>query len=359
MRILDRYAVRQLLPVWVWCLLVFIFLTCLVDLFGHLDEILRYRVPSDTVLRYYAHFAPIVLVRASPLALLLGAAFVATRLSRHQEFMAMNASGLSLLRASVPFLFVGWLASLCAFVVNERVVPRSTIVYEQIREEAFRGRSSDAPVENVAIMDTENRLYHARALDLKAKELLDLTVLEHDRQNQPVKNLYASRAVWTKHGWLLLYGMIYRVGPKGVVLGTPEQFVERVIPYPVTVASFIEPESRPDTMRYANLRRMIIRLKQTGKTNVRRYVVELASKLSLPLTNLVVCLIAFVGSAQPELRGQLRGLGTSLGWGLLYYVVVGIFQGIAKEWPVPIVLTVWLPHVAAVWWCVRKLKTVR
>jgi lipopolysaccharide export LptBFGC system permease protein LptF len=87
--------------------------------------------------------------------------------------------------------------------------------------------------------------------------------------------------------------------------------------------------------------------------------VELTAKLTLPLMNLVVCLVAFVGSAQSELRGHLRGLGISLGWGLLYYVVVAIFQGIAKEWRVPVVLTVWVPHVAAIWWCVRRLRLTR
>src|SRR3989338_1632439 len=96
MRILDRYAARQLIPVWLWCLVVFIFLSCLIDLFEHLDEILRYHIPPRTLLEYYLNFAPLVFVKASPLALLLATAFVATRFSSHQEFLAMNASGTSL-----------------------------------------------------------------------------------------------------------------------------------------------------------------------------------------------------------------------------------------------------------------------
>src|SRR3989338_7749977 len=85
MRILDRYTVRQLLPVWLWCLTVFILLSCLIDLFEHLDEILRYHIPVKTIWQYYLNFIPLVVVRASPLALLFSAAFVSTRLVRHQE----------------------------------------------------------------------------------------------------------------------------------------------------------------------------------------------------------------------------------------------------------------------------------
>ena len=361
MRILDRYVVKQLLPVWIWCLLVFLFLSCLIDLFEHLDEILRYHIPAETVLQYYLNFVPLVFVRASPLALLLGGAFVATRLSRYQELLAMNASGTSLLRASVPFLFVGWLASLCVFVVNDRVVPRTTAAYERLRQDAFHGRNNQELMENVALMDSFNRLYHARKLDRKAGELHDLTILENDWNNRPTKSVYASRAIWTKHGWLLLTGTIYRVGPRGTVQGEPEVFVERLYSYPVTPEQFSQPEARPETMRYGELRLLITRLKQTGMANVRRHMVELSSKLTLPLMNLVVCLIAFAGSTQPQLRGNLKGLGVSLGWGLLYYLAVGFGEGIGKKGvlQIPVIVAVWTPHLLAVWWSLRVLRRVQ
>ncbi|MBI4340690.1 MAG: LptF/LptG family permease [Candidatus Omnitrophica bacterium] len=358
MRLLDRYAVRQLLPVWLWCLAVFTFLSCLIDLFEHLDEILRFRVPAQTILQYYLNFAPIVFVKASPLALLLASAFVAGRLSRHQEFLAMNASGTSLLRAAVPFLFVGWLATLAVLFVNDTVVPRSTAAYERIREDAFRGQRGSRIIQNVAMLDSMNRLYHARELDLKAKELHDLTVLEHDWNNRPTKSLNTPRAVWTTHGWLLLGGIIYRIGPGGTVEGEPMPFVDRLIAYPVTPRSFAEPEARPETMRFGQLRVLMQRLRQNRTWDLRKHWVELFAKVSLPLMNLVIGFIGFAGATQPQLRGNLKGLGTSLLWGLLYYLAVGLGQGIGKErllW-IPPLVAVAAPHAGAVWWCLRVIR---
>jgi lipopolysaccharide export system permease protein len=355
MRILDRYAISQLIPVWLWCLSVFLFLSCLIDLFEHLDEILRYRIPLETVAQYYLNFMPLVFVRASPLALLLASAFVASRLSRHQELLAMNASGTSLLRASVPFLFVGWLASLSVFAVNDLVVPKTSPIYEQLKLDVFRGQGPDDEIEGVAIMDPFNRIYHARLLDLQGQELTDLTVLEHDRNNKPTKSLYASRAMWTKHGWLLLHGVVYRAGPGGKLRGEPESFVERLLAYPVTPFSFVEPQRRPDLMRYAQLRLFFIRLKASG-ADVKRYAVELGSKITLPLMNMVVCLIAFAGSTQLTLRGNLKGLGISLVWGVAYYLLVGLWEGLGKSGVVPVMIAIWAPHVLAVGWCVRVLR---
>jgi lipopolysaccharide export system permease protein len=358
MRLLDRYIARQLLPVWVWCLTVFVSLSCLIDLFEHLDEILRYHITAQTVLRYYVSFAPLVIVRASPLALLLGGSFIAMRLSRYHELLAMSASGTSLLRASLPFVFVGWLVSLMIFVVGDAVLPGSLATYEQLRQEAFRSKQEEDRIENVAIMDASNRLYHARLLDLKTNELRDLTVLEHDWHNTPTRSLYAHQALWTAHGWLLVHGTIYEVGPRGALRGEPEPFTERLMRFPVTPESFRRPDTKPEMMRYAKLRLLVTRLKRIKINNLRRYQTELAAKLTLPLMNLIVCLIAFAGSTQQQLRGHLKGLGTSLGWGMAYYVLAAAGQGLAKEGflRLPVWWWVWLPHAVAVWWCIRTLR---
>ncbi len=357
MRLLDRYTVRQLLPVWFWCLLLCLTLSCLIDLFGRLDEILQYRVPAETIVVYYLNFIPLVLVRASPIALLFSSAFVTARLSRHQELLAMRASGTSLLRASFPVLFFGWLVSLSVFAVNDLLVPHTAATYEQLKRGAFRGQDTPELVDNVAFLDAFNRLYHAKHLDVTARELRELTVLEHGANNRPTKRLYANRAVWTPHGWLLLQGTIYRPGVHGGLAGEPERFVERLINYPVTPESFSQLQTRPETMRYTQLRRMIIHLKHTGM-DVRRYVGDLASKVTLPLMNLMVCLIAFVGSARLTLRGHVRGLGTSLGWGLLYYVFVGFWEGVGKRGVLflPVVVAYWAPHLLTAWWCLRSLR---
>ncbi len=359
MRILDRYVVRQLFPAWLWCLLVFVFLGVFVDLFGRLDEIVRYHVSAATIARFYLSFLPIVAVQASPLALLLASAFITMRLCRYQELLAMAASGTSLLRAAVPIAFVGWVASIAVFLVSNRVVPNATRVYERMRIEVFRSEAEGDVIENVAMMDQENRLYHARKLSPADQELRDVIILEQDPANHPVRSLYADRAIWTKHGWLLLYGTVYHMGPNGTVVGEPERFQERLLQFPMTIRSFLEPEARPETMRYSQLRRLIMRMQETKVGETRRYRVDLAGKITLPMMSLLIALIGFAGSTQLQTRGNLRGLGLSLGWGMLYYLSVATCHALTKTWPIPVALGVWAPHAAALWWVFRRLKTVR
>lgn len=356
MRTLDRYLARQLFPVWLWCLLVFLFVSCLIDLFGRLDEILHYKIPMSTVGMFYLNFIPTLFVQVSPLALLLASAFIAMRMVRYQELLAMNAGGISRERAVIPFLFVGWLVSLAVFMVNDAVVPRTSAAYERLRYDVFRAESQPGMRDNVAVMDTSNRLYHARTYDERQQSLADLTILEHDAQNNPKRSLYARQAVFTPHGLLLLYGTVSQLAPSGALIGDPVPFVERLLVLPISPQSFREPDGRPETLRVHQLRRLIRQLKRIGITNLRRYRVELEAKVTFPLMNLVMCLIAFAGSTKRQGRGQLLGLGRSLGWGVLYYLGVAVGQGIGKEGFLPVMVAVWLPHVIAVAICVWLLR---
>ena len=125
--------------------------------------------------------------------------------------------------------------------------------------------------------------------------------------------------------------------------------MERLIEFPVTPESFRQPENEPETLRISQLRRLITQLRSMGITNLRRFTTEQASKITLPLMNVVMCLIGFVGGArQRHTRGHLRGLGSGLGWGVLYYLAVAIGQGISKEGFIPVALAVSVPHVGAV-----------
>ena len=356
MRILDRYPAKQLVPVWVWCIIVFVFLSCVIDLFEHLDDILRYHVKGKIVFQYYLNFMPLVFVRASPIALLLSSAFISTRLVRYHELLAMSASGTSRPRASVPFIFVGWLIGLLVFAANELVVPRTTAIYERLRNEAFRGKRQTQIIENVTYMDPANRLYHARSFDPKHHELSELTILEHDESNRPRVTINARQAIYTPHGWLLLYGTISKLQPGGALAGNPIPFVERLIEYPVTPDNFRQSDMELQTLQYTQLREIVRRLRSIGITNVRRYLVEMTAKATIPLMSVIVCLIGFVGSTRQSTRGPLRGLGTSLLWGLGYYIAVAIGQGMGTQGLLPVWLVVWLPHVTALGCCVYALK---
>ncbi len=66
---------------------------------------------------------PEFLVLVLPIGLLLAMLYALTNHARHQEITAIRAAGVSLWRLSLPYLGVGFLASLALFAANEFWVP--------------------------------------------------------------------------------------------------------------------------------------------------------------------------------------------------------------------------------------------
>src|SRR3989338_3779721 len=137
MRLLDRYLFRQVLAPLAFCLVGFISLTLIIDLFGHLDDILKKRIPWAIVAQYYGYFSPTIAVMTLPIAVLLTITFLLGHLHRHNEITAMRASGLSIPRIVAPFAVLGLLAATAVFLANEYVIPPATLRYEQINEQNF------------------------------------------------------------------------------------------------------------------------------------------------------------------------------------------------------------------------------
>jgi len=193
-RILDRYLMRSFVFPFFACVLLFSFIFIVIDLFSHLDEILKYAVPPAVLLPYYGAFCPITFVETSPMALLLAALYSLGLLNKRHEIRAMRASGLSLFHILGPYLFVGLLAAVGSFLVNETVVPKVVGRVALLEERFGPPKSGQKDVlEHIALFGKDNRLYYASRYHPQKKELKDLVILEDDASYVPVSKTWAKR----------------------------------------------------------------------------------------------------------------------------------------------------------------------
>ena len=85
MKILDRYITKKFIFPLVYYLFLFIFLYVIMDIFGHLDEILRNKVPLNILLQYYISFTPLIFVQTVPIATLLATVYMLSALNKSNE----------------------------------------------------------------------------------------------------------------------------------------------------------------------------------------------------------------------------------------------------------------------------------
>jgi len=132
MRLLDRYLLRELLVPLGYCLSGFLLLWITSDLITEIGNLQDKKLHTGDIALYYLIKAPEFLVLILPMALLLALLYALTNHARHNEITAIRAAGVSLWRLCLPYLLVGFLASLALFSLNEFWVPQSTDTAELV-----------------------------------------------------------------------------------------------------------------------------------------------------------------------------------------------------------------------------------
>ncbi|MBI2116530.1 MAG: LptF/LptG family permease, partial [candidate division NC10 bacterium] len=126
MRLLDRYIARESLKILLLCLVVFMGVYVIVDLFEKFSRFLEARVAPTLILRYYLFRLPRIFTEVLPVAVLLAGLLSLGSLARHNELLAMKMGHVSTLRIALPCIALGLTASLAAWLTTEYVAPRTS-----------------------------------------------------------------------------------------------------------------------------------------------------------------------------------------------------------------------------------------
>jgi len=349
MRILDRYITRQFIPPFICCILSFIFLYIILDLFGHIDEILRERVGLAILARYYLSFVPLIFVQTSPIAILLATLYILSTLNRNNEITAMRACGASLFRIISPFLIIGIMVSVFTFLINDKVVPQSSLISATIKEEKIEKKvlsKGEKKLSDVTFYGTKNRLFYIKSYDPATTALEDIIILVHDKKNIIRQKIIAEKARWEESGWRLTNAIIYRLNRRGEVIGDPEHYEEKIIEIDESPEDLHTRQQEPMFMSYRKLENYILKFRGISPQILRRLSVELYSKVSLPFVNLVIILIGIPLALMTKMRGGiLRGIGVSIAIGFIYYCFMAVSCALGKAGVFPPFISAWLANI--------------
>ncbi len=347
MRVVDRYIIKEFVGPFIYCLIAFIFLYVIIDLFSILDEILKNSIKFYTILNYYLCLIPGILVQVSPMAMLLVTIFILTNLSRHNEITALKASGISLLAILKPLIVVGMLISSLIFLINDQVVPQATIKSSIIKEESLRKSRSATTrfVENVAAYGTHNRMIFVRSFNVNQKILNEVIVIEHNQRQKPLYKVTAKEAHWQNNIWQGKDVVFYKLDESGQVVDEPVFYKEKELDIEEKPVDLLKKESQAKFMSYNQLRQYIKLLATAGGRLTRRLKVELYYKLSFPFMNLVIILIGVPFAVTTNRGGALLGIGISLVIGLSYYAINAVFLALGKGGFLPPLFSAWATNL--------------
>jgi lipopolysaccharide export system permease protein len=279
-----------------------------------------------------------------PIIVLVATILLFLTLNRFHELTALKAAGVSLYRISAPVLLVGLGVAVGAGMFQELVLPFLNERGEEVDRVKIRGQLPRhlQSRQRLWLRSGDTRFYRVELLAPGTQDLYGVTVLEVERDFRLVNRLDARRAHWTPQGWELESGAFRDVMPDGRVETVP--FTATVLQLGDDIEDFTRIQKPVSAMSYRELRDYVDRLEAAGY-QVKKYLVELYSKLSFPLVNLIMVLVAIPFAVQSPRSGRVFGVGLAIiimaGYLVVHYVAVAF----ARADLLPPALAAWTANV--------------
>lgn len=207
MKLLDRYLMAQFAKhlALVICSLVAIYL--LVDFFERVDNFLESQKTIGLAVKYLLLKLPFIYVQLIPVCILLAGILTLGVLNHHFEFMALMASGISVIRIIRPLLVAAAFFTLLTVAIGQWVLPATTaatnrIWYEEVNHQIPKGILRDG---RTYFRGTEGIFSFVRPNPGK-NEFSNFSFAAFDAEHGLTTLLTAEIATWEGGLWLLQNG---------------------------------------------------------------------------------------------------------------------------------------------------------
>ncbi|MCM8795795.1 MAG: LptF/LptG family permease, partial [Candidatus Omnitrophica bacterium] len=330
MRILDRYILKSVVGLFFGCLVIFIFLYIIIDLFSHLEEILKQQINLEILLQYYLAYLPIVFVQVSPITCLLSTLYTFSKLNRNNEIIALRTSGLSIFQITHTIIIFGILVSIFVFWINDRFLPHSFAITEKIKTQmessTKKPQKKEETFTNLTIYGLKNRLFFINKFYPATNTMEGIVILEHDERQNLTKKIVANKGVYRDGLWRFQHSITYNFNENAQIKGEPQYLEEEIMAIPETPHEFLSQRQRPDFMNIAELDAYIFRLSKSGAVAViRNLKVDLYQRFTSPFTSSIIILLGIPFALMIRRRAVgLSSVGISIMMGFFYYVLNAI-----------------------------------
>jgi len=343
MKILDKYIVRNFLATLAFALIAFSVIFIIIDLVGFMDRFIDQKVGFFIVAKYYIFYLPYIIVLILPVATLLASLFSVGQMSRYNELIAMQSSGLSIIRILYPLIVLGIIISITAAYGGERFVPltnqKKTELY-QTHVDKMKLRSK-TQTKNISLQVDENRWLLIGFFDNKTNTAFKVSIQKYV-QKMLVSRFDADRMIWEKEKWILINGYIRQFSNnKENATAFDELELGDIRFRPEDIAKV---QKTTEEMSYWELNNFIKEVKRTGG-NPDRWLVDLYLKIAFPFANLIIILFGAPLASRKTRSGRSVSFGISLFICFLYFGFIKVGQSLGHNGTIPPLLAAWLGNI--------------
>lgn len=344
MKKLDRYIFFRILTITLFMLALLICIFILIDFSENSDDFTDKGAELGQIWgEYYVHYIPEMTRLVIPVAIFIACLFLAGQMTERLEITAIKASGISLYRLVVPFLFIGVVLAGVVSYLDGYVIPASNS--ERIKfEQRFLSSSGDR-IDRGGIFrqDSDSTIININFYDANADVGYRVYLLEYSG-DEISRIVQSNRMSWedSTSTWITDRAKIrYFDGNNITEVETErEPFDINILPRDITRrTSDIYQLTYPQALEY------IQSVERIGAGGIDLPKVQLYGRMAYPISIITVCLIGFALAAEPRKGGKGFYISSGLGISFIYLTMMKVIEPFGAAGTLSPLFAAIFPHI--------------
>ncbi len=319
MNIINRYIILEIIKYFLAALSAVLCIFVAIDYLGTMDEFIDAKLPLWRALEYVLYKAPFITTQAMPVILLMAILIVFGLMSKNNELIVLNSSGISVYALIRPVLLVCATAALLLFYMAEQVVPLTMQQSNSIKRKEIRKTTNISVKEKNIWIKGYRQITHIKYFDPASKAIFGFTRYFFDADFRLVRRLDAARGEYEKEKWVLHECMDQRLDKKNnsYNITLDDMLTEDLRLHPDDFKQIVK---KSEEMNLGELSDYVRKVESEGY-DARVYRVDLHAKSAYPFVCIIMGIVGIGLTARRRLNSGLPvsiTLGISVGF--LYWV---------------------------------------
>jgi lipopolysaccharide export system permease protein len=344
MSIINRHILREFmgLVAGVLCGIIVVYLC--VEFLQKADKFIKFHATLFQVGRYFLFSIPSMITLSLPMATLIGSLLALGNLSRHNEIIAMRASGLSLTRIIAPLLAGGIAVSAFGFINNEFIMPPYSSRANYIKSVEIENKQQRVMFQQhkLWLRGPDNSIANIELVSPNRTEMIGLNVYLLNPDFTIRGRIIADRLVWENGAWRLKNSRTYIQEGDVVRSHASDGEAFNIVDGPNDLGMIVK---NSEEMNFKEMWNYVKRLKTSGY-NAAMYEVDLYNKIAFPFSSLLMVLIAVPFSVSKVRSG---GAGKSFAFAVMiaffYWMLMSVGSSLGRSGVIPPPLAAWFANI--------------
>lgn len=336
------YLFKKIIPLFIGAALFFSLVLNLVDLFMHIANYLQNNCTVRDIAMVMVYYIPKTIWYAVPVAILFSTSYVLSDMYANNEIVAMFASGVSLLRFTLPLLVIGFLLTFALFGFENKYVvgtyEKKTVLQDRLLNITKNENNNDV----IVLSDNGKIVYKANRYTEANKRLQHCYFLFRDEQKAFKAIIYSDIALWNPDTlkWDLQDPVQYSpvAGGMDKTLPSREYLDQLTESYEIFRKTNVDVQSvsAKDAKIYIN------HLKKAGLP-YNEELSEYYKKFAFPFIVFIVVFLSIGLTGRTRKNVLLISLASCISASVLFYVTMMVTMVLAKHGYITAFMGAWAP----------------